>query len=355
MKKIAVVDFTSRALPYDFYYIKSLSKYRTVDFYCSQSDFNGKFIENCKQLNNVNVFENRISGKTKPLAFLLYFMYSLKILFSSKKYEKINLQWLVLPIVDLLLFSFIRSKIVLTVHNTTPHGSRKKISYATYISSYIFPKLLFVSESEREKFERLYLNYRAKLYVLPHGMMDINPSFQSVNVDRKKLKRIVFWGTVKDYKGIDFIFDSIDVFDKIGLELEIHGKFDKDKEHLVSKFKDHKVRVVNGYLDDDAVSSLLSSNNLALILPYKNATQSGVLYTALAYNVPLLGSNSGDTKYFISSYLGSSFTFSYGNKSELENALIKLKSNYSNVSDKMKSAAADFNWSYDEKYIDEIF
>lgn len=353
--KIAIIDITSRALPYDYCYIKSICSNYDVDFYCSQSRFNNNFLDEIKRIDNVNVIEVKIK-KNNPITMIFsYFMAVLKVLLFSKKYSYINLQWLVVPYLDLLMYSFARNKLIFTIHNSKPHNVKSGRYIPFIIASKIFRKLIFVSESEKSVFQNLYNPSGFKIYCLPHGEMPIIPGKERVKPKRSRIKRIIFWGNVKDYKGVDFLADNLSTIRDLKLNLEVWGKFDISLIDIKNKLIDQDVKVVDKFISNEDVEYLLMSDDIALVFPYKNATQSGVLYTALYYNVPILSTKTGDNYEYISSYLFDDLTFSYANAKEFHNSLEFLISNSSKILVKMELSRDKFRWNYQTKYLNQIF
>ncbi|EPM5600269.1 glycosyltransferase [Vibrio fluvialis] len=353
--KIAIIDITSRTLPYDYCYIKSLSLNYDVDFYCSQSKFNNNFLDEIKKIDNVNVIEVNVKKNNPVIMIFTYVMAVLKILLFSKKYNYINVQWLVVPYLDLLIYSFVRKKIVFTIHNSTPHEAKPGRYLPFIIGSKIFSKLIFASESEKNVFENSYNPSGLKLFCLPHGEMPIIPGQDRVKPKRSRIKKVVFWGNVKDYKGVDFLADNVSTVRSLDLNLEVWGKFDKSLTHIKDKLVDQNVKVVDRFISNEDVDALLKLDDIALVFPYKSATQSGVLYTALYYNVPMLSTRTGDNYEYISSYLFEELTFSYGNANEFRKSLEFLISNSSEVSLKMEFSREKFRWNYPKEYLDKVF
>ncbi|HFN5758622.1 TPA: hypothetical protein ACHFML_004596, partial [Escherichia coli] len=87
-KKIAIIDPASYALPYDYFYIKSLCTYYDIDFYCSHTKYNPEYIEKIKSLDGVNVYLFNVSNTNKFVGTINY----LRLLFFVfiNKYLAVN-------------------------------------------------------------------------------------------------------------------------------------------------------------------------------------------------------------------------------------------------------------------------
>lgn len=53
------------------------------------------------------------------------------------------------------------------------------------------------------------------------------------------------------------------------------------------------VTVINRWIRDDEVESIFTGKNLIAVLPYTDATQSGVALVAMNYGVPVIASDTG--------------------------------------------------------------
>ncbi len=94
--KIAIIDASSRGLPYDYYFIKELTKYYDVDFFYSNTQFNYEYIELLKNIKNVSLYEYKISGYKKTTSIKNYFKLLFNILKKQNQYQKIHFFWSIL-------------------------------------------------------------------------------------------------------------------------------------------------------------------------------------------------------------------------------------------------------------------
>ena len=354
MDNIAIIDPASYALPYDYFYVQSLSGLYNVDFYCSKTKYNYEYVEKLKLLPNIKVHEYNVSGVNKVRGLMNYFRMLMKIAGSSNKYKSINLQWSLLSFLEVIVLFVIRSKLVFTIHNSVPHNKPRKAYLSSEILARMANKLLFVSDYTKNDFLSLYHVKKDKCFVLNHGVMPINT--QNVNVVSypTPANRIVFWGNVKDYKGVDFLLDAIPLFKKKGYYLEVYGKFDQDKKALALELENNGVKVIDGYLSLNEVEELLSSN-IILVLPYKAASQSGVMYTALNYNTIMIATDSGDPYEFLKQCNLEQLSFRYNDLASLEKTLDFLRENHVIINSKIIRSKAKYNWNYPTSVLNNIF
>lgn len=109
---------------------------------------------------------------------------------------------------------------------------------------------------------------------------------------------LLFFGLIKPYKGLDVLLDAMPrVLSAIPqLKLVIAGEVYGDKEAYIRQICDlgiqHAVDAHFRYISDDEVAQYFSRSSLC-VLPYKSASQSGVIATSYSFGVPVLASDVG--------------------------------------------------------------
>lgn len=103
------------------------------------------------------------------------------------------------------------------------------------------------------------------------------------------------YGFIRDYKGIDL---AIQAFSKLSKDYhlviagEVYGSFEK-YDALLDDFKVRdRVSIFTRYISDDETSFFFSAADVCL-LPYKSATQSGIVAIAYHFDLPVLATNVG--------------------------------------------------------------
>lgn len=110
--------------------------------------------------------------------------------------------------------------------------------------------------------------------------------------------RLLFFGFVRPYKGLDVALDALVVLREEGLRprLRIRGEFwepvDEWRAHVHRRGLDDQVDLQPGYVPDEEVDGLLADCH-AVVLPYRSASQSGVVPVAFAAGRPVVASNVG--------------------------------------------------------------
>lgn len=106
---------------------------------------------------------------------------------------------------------------------------------------------------------------------------------------------LLFFGFIRDYKGLDVLIQSLTLLPE-NIELivagEVYGSFKKYEELLNDLGLRTRVHLFNKYIADAEVAQFFSAADLC-VLPYRSATQSGIVSIAHEFFLPVLVSNVG--------------------------------------------------------------
>lgn len=130
-----------------------------------------------------------------------------------------------------------------------------------------------------------------------------NYACEQLKIDNSR-KVILFFGFIRDYKGLDILLEAMVTLPDDYLLLiagEVYGSFDKYNEFIKKNNLYHKVKLFVRYIEDREVPLLFSAADVC-VLPYKTATQSGITAIAYHYNLPLIATNVGGLKEMIAPF-----------------------------------------------------
>lgn len=347
LNKIAIIDPSSYTLPYDYFYLNEISKYYKVDFYYSNTKYNYEYIEKLKNNKNIKLNEYNISSSITSSRFVSlsnYFKMLIKIYYKRNNYKKIHFMWnLFLPI-EYLFFKFYGDKFIFTFHNNVPHSFDKKVYKPYKIINNLANKKIFVSDFTKEEFLSNYENI-GDYFVLNHGIMPINDEYQRessefLNDENLASNVIYFWGRIEEYKGVDIFVDNLKEF-----VIKIYGKWNKDLWNLKSELSTkNNIEIIDDYLSNEELEKLLTENNI-FILPYKDATQSGVLYTLLAYEKVFISNDVGENSKFLKSNDLEELVFNRTDEQSILNAFNYANKNYYKIKQALKEIKNKYEWS----------
>lgn len=302
-RSIAVVDGGSFVLPYDFQLVRALvGQGLDVHFYGSRTRYNGEFLQAMRDTPGVTVHAAGVSGTVAPRwkGAPAYVGLLLQVLQAG--HDVVNLQFSAWWPPELPLLWPVRQRLVYTVHNAVPHGYAGQQHAPTRWLASMARSLVFVSGATHDDFMRRYgERLRAKSHVLPHGLLPVAPGLGVTPFRAEGRPRaLVFWGTVKPYKGVE-LFAQLARSARIralGLSLEVCGAWDSSLAPLRRELADLGVRIRDHYLDHAELQALLG-REAVFLLPYRDASQSGALYSLLNHGRPFVCADAGDLGAFM--------------------------------------------------------
>jgi glycosyltransferase involved in cell wall biosynthesis len=115
-------------------------------------------------------------------------------------------------------------------------------------------------------------------------------------------KYILFFGIIRKYKGLDLLIEAMS---KLGEDVqliiagEVYGSFDEYQSLIDQNELSHRVHLFNSYIPDDKVGLYFSASDVC-VLPYRSATQSGIISISKHFEIPVIATDVGGLKESIS-------------------------------------------------------
>lgn len=191
-------------------------------------------------------------------------------------------------------------KVVSLVHNAISH---ERTFVELPLAKYFFNACdAFIVMSEPVKKDLLSIKEDAKILLQPHPIydhykdkIDKKEARQLLSICEEK-KTLLFFGFIRDYKGLDLLIQATNFLSGNDYQLiiagEVYGSFDKYQALIEKSSLKDNIKVFNHYINDDMVSVLFSAADL-LVLPYRSATQSGVVAIAYQLEIPMVVTDVG--------------------------------------------------------------
>ncbi len=193
-------------------------------------------------------------------------------------------------------------KVVWTVHNLSSHENRypflERWFYRTLAR--IVDGLIFLTETSRSLFqkdEKMQPFKDKPATIIPHGhYLPVYPDRLSKDEARKLLnlpldtKVILFFGTLRPYKGVEELLAAAKDLSSEGFLFLIAGRplsEDYKKQLMRIAGECSHIRLHPWYVPDEKVPLYYSSADL-MILPYKEILNSGSVFLALTFGVPVV-------------------------------------------------------------------
>lgn len=153
------------------------------------------------------------------------------------------------------------------------------------------------------------LNYlpQAKILQLQHPLYTHFGEKIDKSIARKKLKLpadkkiLLFFGFIRNYKGLDILLETIPLLDEsyhLVVAGECYGPFDSYANIIQRQGIQSRVSLFIRFISDNEVPLFFSSADVC-ILPYKNATQSGIVGISYHFDLPVIATDVGGLKEMI--------------------------------------------------------
>jgi D-inositol-3-phosphate glycosyltransferase len=251
-------------------------------------------------------------GSNKLSKGITYLRYFKKLFRLIRKTENPSVHYQFFRRRDEILFSiFLRltgTKLFYTAHNVLPH-EHKKIDYQLQKMVYnVSEGIIAHSDFIKRKIITDFNISPHKIAVIPHGNFDIylpekpvsrSEAREQLNI-KKNEKVILFFGGIREYKGLDILLDAFKLIkDEDNYKLIIAGA---PQTKALAELYQKKISSIttNGRISskfdfipaDDVASYFISSD--VLILPYKNIYHSGVVHLAYSFGKPIIATRVGD-------------------------------------------------------------
>lgn len=106
---------------------------------------------------------------------------------------------------------------------------------------------------------------------------------------------VLFFGLIRDYKGLDLLIKAMNKINmnKYDIRVVVAGEFYTNKRKYLSLIESDKINYYSLYdrfISEQEMAELFTISDL-MVLPYRSASQSGVLANAIFFQLPAIVSN----------------------------------------------------------------
>jgi len=177
---------------------------------------------------------------------------------------------------------------VLTVHDAVPHPGDGFIGWERLMRANLrcADGILLLSEHVRDQLIARYRYPMQRTWIVPHGPLAF-PG-QGPRHDRPaRVQRLLFFGRILPYKGLSLLLEAfIRIADRHDLYLTVVGSGNPDSR--AARLAAHpRVLLDNRWIPESEVAAIFASADL-VVVPYVEASQSGVVATAYGMGIPVV-------------------------------------------------------------------
>lgn len=194
-------------------------------------------------------------------------------------------------------------KVLFICHNVFPHERFPMDKLLTKMT--LSKGDYFIIQSVQDETDLLSINNNAAYRRTVHPTYNAF-KFQNLTKEagRKLLtysnsqKLLLFFGYIREYKGLKYLLKAMPIVIKRLPEtkLLVVGDFAGDKADYIQLIAELKmescVDIYDGYIPDKEVEKFFAASDL-VVLPYKSATQSGIVQIAYGFEKPVVVTNVG--------------------------------------------------------------
>lgn len=212
--------------------------------------------------------------------------------------------------ISALLKKELKPKILFITENVISHEARWVDKILTNIGLKHAAKFLALSKQVEETIRPIAGKrpvFRSELPIFGHytkdETLDLEKEKEALGFEKDDIV-LLFFGYVRKYKGLDILIDAFAHLadDYPRFKLLIAGEFYDNPQPYLQQIKqlgiENKVKVVNQFIPNEQVAQFFTLSEV-VVLPYRSATQSGILNIAYGYQKPVVITQVGGLAEFV--------------------------------------------------------
>jgi len=245
-----------------------------------------------------------------------------------------------------------KTKILAICHNIIPH--EKKPGDLTLTRFFFTSVDYFILLSNNVKDDLLSIVHNPKYKVLFHPVYSnfgdpVTKTVAKKYLEIKGEKNLLFFGFIRDYKGLDVLLEAIAILkSRLKFKLIIAGEFYSNEAKylkLIDKLelKDWVI-LHSDFIPQNKVKYYFSACDV-VVLPYKSATQSGIVQIANNFNKPMISTNVGGLSEVIKDG-ETGYLVEKEDPQQLADAILKYynENKEKEISDKIRIERENYSW-----------
>lgn len=188
---------------------------------------------------------------------------------------------------------------VTTIHDVYSHpGDREKVFASEYtrpIAFYRSQQLIVHTQIHKNILNQKFHIPSNKIHVLPHGELgSLYKRRSQKNSQPLETYTLLFFGRIWPYKGLKYLIEAMPlVAERIPeIKLIIAGKGENIEQYFANGYDPQRYEILNNYISEEEVVNLFERSAIT-VLPYIEASQSGVAALSYGMGTPVIASDVG--------------------------------------------------------------
>ncbi len=267
-----------------------------------------------------------------------------------KNYDIIHFNGIngVLPV---LIYMLRKKRLLFTIHDIQSHsGEKTRFNFSERISRYILKSkypVIIHNLSDFRKVQQDYFSLKDKYRYIPFGEIEVYREFKEEGIE-SEYSDLLFFGRFSPYKGIEYLISSLQILDEKSFSIKTIIAGNGEVYFDITNLSDLGVVLINRYIPTKELVSLIRNTKI-IVCPYTDATQSGVVMTAFAFNKPIIATNVGNFPEIIKNGLTGSLISPYEPNELADKIQFFLKDtdllNVISLNIQKEKLTGDYSWS----------
>lgn len=301
-------------------------------------------------------YHNRLSFVLNTLCILPW--YFVKIIWQSRHYDVLFLPYFHFwNLAFILAFRLCGKRVVIVEHDGVVHIGEPYPFQQSLVSLCMkyANEIIFLTHFVKNRVPQS-LTAHKKIHIIPHGLYDFEGLARTPKTYSKN-PNILFFGRVTPYKGIDLLISALSrIPSHLYHSFIIAGKSSMDYD--ISSLDPAKVEIFDTFLSQDEIAQIFNQCHI-LVMPYIEASQSGVASIAIANCIPTIYTDVGGLKeqFSLDADGRQCALMCESNTESIANALRTLLSDetlYENLSQSLSLRSKELEWDTIAKKIQDI-
>lgn len=226
-------------------------------------------------------------------------MYTMMDMIRKSQPDVLHVQETNDPWYDLTLLLNQMPPLVTTIHDVFRHPGDKDAVFGSELTRQIAfhrsQQLVVHAELLKDALLQEFKIPKERVNVLAHGELgSLYKKLAPINKVTREPKTILFYGRIWPYKGLKYLVEAMPlVAEQIpDVKLIIAGRGENIEQYFTQDYESKHYEILNRFIQDSEVAPLFE-RSAAVILPYIEASQSGVAAVAYSMGTPIIASNIG--------------------------------------------------------------